>query len=580
MINQTLLSRLYSETLGRAPDQGGWFAWSNTPLSNSDAIRGFYHSAEFTQAKLSDSAKIETLYRSVLGREADFAGKNHWLAYLKQTKNFDNVINGFIGSSEFQAIDFSKSFNAAKVTPFSMEWMSEDYLQTLLCAAKPGDIVKLKPQTLVSVDHTLSLPPGVTLETEGDPGHFAEMARFIRTSNFDAPMIQMQSGSNLNHVWVSGYASIFEKTRSGHNLEIVPGVGTSAIANRLDGSTGYTNIWLPGASNYRSNGITGKDLKVLNNFIVGDENSYTDLTRVCDGISIGAEDALVTGNQILNATDGGIVAFAFQGYSNPQHSQIHHNTIANTINSAYGALITDPFFAEPYGSLGDPEFFASRSFNGMEMSQNLLWTSNQAHFNVALSVGTRLWFGEKSYNGAGGVFEGNTTGILSANVMYGTIVSGALDVSVMKNNFRLDFISTPVPYGFDFSGYATGDFDYLYESVNSNFFGALQTDPRVARATAKPLPQWLAGDPTQTSYRPQINGSAGQTSSSSSSSGSVKTSPDSSLVSPLSRPLTSSLNKGVKIIERPPSSPASVNTPASSTPIQPPSSSPMPLSKS
>lgn len=62
---------------------------------------------------------------------------------------------------------------------------------------KENSHVVLPQGTQVLVDSTISIPEGGTLETEGNPTHYAKMARLIRSGSSDYHLVIVQSGASM-----------------------------------------------------------------------------------------------------------------------------------------------------------------------------------------------------------------------------------------------------------------------------------------------------------------------------------------------------------------------------------------------
>ena len=62
---------------------------------------GFIFSQEFQNLELDDSAFLDSLYRSMMDREADEDGKNYWMDKLAGGASREEVFLGFANSPEF-----------------------------------------------------------------------------------------------------------------------------------------------------------------------------------------------------------------------------------------------------------------------------------------------------------------------------------------------------------------------------------------------------------------------------------------------------------------------------------------------
>ena len=106
-----LINRMYSEVLGRRQEDSGLNYWCENILSNTTkenildvSTNGFLHSQEFQNLGLNDTEYVKVLYRAYLGREAEQAGLDYWLARLSGGASRDEVAAGFAGSQEFANI--------------------------------------------------------------------------------------------------------------------------------------------------------------------------------------------------------------------------------------------------------------------------------------------------------------------------------------------------------------------------------------------------------------------------------------------------------------------------------------------
>jgi len=101
---EMVVSRFYTQLLGRAPDPGGLAAWVSFIVSTGDlesAAVGFLTSPEFEARALTFQDFVTILYRTFLGREPDAAGLDAWEASLRAGL-IEAVNLGFVPSREFQ----------------------------------------------------------------------------------------------------------------------------------------------------------------------------------------------------------------------------------------------------------------------------------------------------------------------------------------------------------------------------------------------------------------------------------------------------------------------------------------------
>ena len=99
------VDRLYTVALGRASDPVGAADWVNAirerGQTGADVARGFLYSPEFINKASSNEEFVETLYQTFFGRSADPAGLAAWVAVLEGGESRENVIEGFINSTEW-----------------------------------------------------------------------------------------------------------------------------------------------------------------------------------------------------------------------------------------------------------------------------------------------------------------------------------------------------------------------------------------------------------------------------------------------------------------------------------------------
>ena len=109
--------RFYTLVLGRQPDKGGFDNWvtalGNGSYAGGDIAKAFFLSAEYLSQNTGDDAFVNTCYQAFFGRQADAGGKQGWLDALAQGKSREYVLDGFIGSAEFEALAASYGIKAS-----------------------------------------------------------------------------------------------------------------------------------------------------------------------------------------------------------------------------------------------------------------------------------------------------------------------------------------------------------------------------------------------------------------------------------------------------------------------------------
>jgi hypothetical protein len=109
------VARLYQAFFQRSPDYAGLNFWASRVRSGSSlatVAESFAQSSEFisTYGSLTDAAFLDMVYRNVLGRTADTAGRNFWLGELAARRVSRGAMMGqFAQSAEFVAASGSRT---------------------------------------------------------------------------------------------------------------------------------------------------------------------------------------------------------------------------------------------------------------------------------------------------------------------------------------------------------------------------------------------------------------------------------------------------------------------------------------
>lgn len=237
-------------------------------------------------------------------------------------------------------------------------------------------------------------------------------------------MIYMRSNSKVKNVWISGQRNVLGYDLEATNIKIPGGSGTEVSSNRIENSAGGTNLIAYGSAE----GVPCGGTTIRSNVVSAYASShYNNLWS--DGLTVACESSLIEDNEILDATDVAIVLF--RSYPAIQHSKARSNRILNGGNSSYGGLVFD-------GWKGTYD----ADFTGAEFSDNLIWSGPYAHYDIALSLGTRAWFGNETAMGHGGAMINNTSGISKINVDLGIAVSGMLDGYAQGNTLDMTSVNS------------------------------------------------------------------------------------------------------------------------------------------
>lgn len=117
---RSFVRRLYTLVLERNPDTAELNSWVNALLNQkntaAEATYGFVFSDEFTKKNLSNEDYVDILYRTCLDREADAAGRASWIDLLEGGFSRLYVLQGFIGSPEFEELAADCGISRGSIT--------------------------------------------------------------------------------------------------------------------------------------------------------------------------------------------------------------------------------------------------------------------------------------------------------------------------------------------------------------------------------------------------------------------------------------------------------------------------------
>jgi len=101
------VTRLYAEALNRQPDASGllnWLGHMQNGMPGTAVARSFIFSVEVANRNQTNDQFVEMLYRTLLGRDSEPAGKANWLGHLQNGMTRETVFNHFAASPEFIGI--------------------------------------------------------------------------------------------------------------------------------------------------------------------------------------------------------------------------------------------------------------------------------------------------------------------------------------------------------------------------------------------------------------------------------------------------------------------------------------------
>jgi hypothetical protein len=445
------VARHYTEALGVAPAAPEWQAAIvelETAGCERRTLKAFgkalYVSPAYESLDYSNAERVLTAYRGILAREPDAAGFTTALEFLDAGGLWADWLDTL-----YDGIEFSRlvpvycgggSAGAGTVAAFAVAGQFEpgESLQTRLAAARPGEIVSLRPGWVIALHTTLVIPPGVTLQTAGTPGlsQYARMGRLVRAAPFDGPLVELGSGAKLVNVWVSGERHVVGPSPRAVNVRL-QGDGSEVHAIKSEASAGWTSIAVIGAAD----GFPCRALVVGENLVTNYSGSHE--SAPTDGISVSCEDTAVQSNDIVDASDVGIAVFGTEVAG--QRSVVTDNRVIAAGLSAYAALAFLP------GGAAD-------SFAGATMTANELWTSPAQHFDIGIAVGSAPWDGEPDTLGTGAVVTNNSTATIAANLDAALVVDGMRDATVLGNALlRVPAEVSDCPSGDVLADVAAGD---------------------------------------------------------------------------------------------------------------------------
>ncbi len=109
------VARLYTKALGRSYDSDGLTYWVtkllNKSIGGGQVSKGFFLSQEFINKNYSDKTFVTICYRVNLNREPDSAGLADWVNRLAKGASREDILDGFIGSTEYSNLCASYGIN-------------------------------------------------------------------------------------------------------------------------------------------------------------------------------------------------------------------------------------------------------------------------------------------------------------------------------------------------------------------------------------------------------------------------------------------------------------------------------------
>ena len=402
------IAKLYTELLSRSPE-GAEYAHAAeivaergcTPTLLCELTCSVLKSDEFISYGFSDREECFAVYRAVLSRDPDedeissYSGDPEKLAMeLTSSAEFAGMMEGIIRGPFFW-----RGANEVQYTSNDVWFASQ--VQGLL---SENTVTELPQGALIIMNQQITIPKGATLRTEGNPEHYLRMARLLRTKEAGTQnhIVWLNDGSKAENIFTDGNMSAFglDDTTGGSNVVIL-GSGCDVVGCRVSDSTSHQNIWSQ---------TDTKSLYIARNLITGYASNHDKTWQ--DGISCLSTDSLIEYNDVVDVTDGGIVAFRYIenrpdfDYSVAQNSIIRYNKILNAGNSCYAS---HDYETVNYAGPSAMKAGYPADMSGLVSYENEIWTSWRAHAHMVVTLSTLPWQGDVCDRAFGMSFYNNRT---------------------------------------------------------------------------------------------------------------------------------------------------------------------------
>jgi len=158
---EAFVTRFYQQCLNRVPETAGLNGWVNAlkhgTQSGANVANGFIFSQEFIDRNTLNEEFVVILYRAFFGREPDAGGYAGWVDALFRGKSRQEVLDGFIYSTEFENLCDRygiKPYPEASSTDGDVEGFVTRYYQQ--CLGREPDAPGLEGWANALINGTLS----------------------------------------------------------------------------------------------------------------------------------------------------------------------------------------------------------------------------------------------------------------------------------------------------------------------------------------------------------------------------------------------------------------------------------------
>jgi len=105
---EAFVVRLYRNVLERDYDSAGLRGWNSAlvgqGVTGAHVAHGFFFSKEFLEKRVSNEEYVDILYRTLLNRNGELAGRTEWIRVLNAGRSREHVFGGFVNSIEFDGL--------------------------------------------------------------------------------------------------------------------------------------------------------------------------------------------------------------------------------------------------------------------------------------------------------------------------------------------------------------------------------------------------------------------------------------------------------------------------------------------
>ncbi len=416
------ISKLFTEGLSRAATGEEFSTYQQYILENgcnADTLKtlakAVFNSKEFKSFSLAKTEITFAVYRAILSRDPNMTELGNF-----NKDKINETIDEICSSVEFQELlpsivngpYFWRGNNAESYTDGTVITRTEFY--AMLSAAAKTKVVELPQGALIKVDTGIIIPDGYTIKTQGNPNHYTKFARFLRTTKNNMMVVTVGNNITLQNIFVDGNRCDMGKDNGWNIL----GTGSNNVIwgiRTTDPSANSPMHLNPDTTNYY----------VARN-LVTDYGTDHQNQGWCDGIDIYSNNSIIEYNNVVDATDGGIVLFRnHPGEGGVQNSIVRYNTICNTGNSAYAGL--DHEGVDTDGEVED--------FEGCMVYSNQFYTSYVAHMHMCITLSSRPWTENFNKVKNNSVYNNYSAKGCFVNTAGGLIVEGVDNGTARGNQF-------------------------------------------------------------------------------------------------------------------------------------------------